>query len=321
MHRLITRSLRPNNRDIYGLTYGTDSVPTGAANALLVANASYSLSYSNVSRDVLRGYIGGSEQLAGTRSVELSFDVELSGSGDAGLTAPAWGPLLRGCGYAETDSGAFFEYVPLSTAFPSLSIYYYDDGAIHKALGCRGTCEIKMGVGEKPVMSYKFTGIDGGITAGVNPSLTLSAWKAPVVITDPNAGDILLGATYATGALTGGTAYPSRGLSLSLGNDVKYTPLLGGESIDIVNREVTGSIELDLTAAQETTFMTDINANTLQSIGFSFGSVAGNKIIMHMPSVQRTSPKKAEYNGRRMIGMDLRMIPVSGNDELRIVVL
>lgn len=300
--------------------YGTDAVPTGADNALQVSSPNFDLVYNNPKRDIIRGFLGGAEELAGNRHVSLAFDIEISGSGDSGLTAPAWAPLLLATGFAGSDAGAYFEYVPISSAFPSLTIYYHKDGALRKALGCRGTCELKMPLGEKPMMSFQFTGLDGGRTAVANPSPTLTAWKAPVAITDPNAGDLLFGATYATGAVSGGTAYPSRGLTLNLGNDVQYTPLLGGESVDIVNREVSGSAELDLTAAQEVSFQTDINANTLTSLGFTFGTVAGNILVIHMPSVQRINPKDAEYNGRVMIGMGLRVMPVSGNDELRIVV-
>lgn len=301
-------------------TYATDAAPTGAANAILVSSPDYNLSYENVNRDLVRPYLGGSEQLVGTRSVTLGFDVELAGSGDAGLTAPAWAPLLRACAFAETDAGAYFEYLPITDAIPSLTIYYYDDGTLHKALGCRGTCEFVMSLGAKPGMRYNFTGIDGGPTAVAVPTATLTAFRTPVAITEPNAGDLLFGATYAAGELSGGTSYPSRGLTLNLSNDVQYTPLLGGESVDIINRQPTGSAECDLTAAQEVTLITDINANTLTSLGFQFGTTAGNIIAMHMPAVQRINPKKTEYNGRRMIGMDLRVLPASGNDELRIVV-
>lgn len=301
-------------------TYNTDPTPTGGANAILISNASFDVNYSNVGRDLVRGYLGGSEQLTGTRSVALGFDVELSGSGDAGLTAPAWAPLLLACGFAESDAGAYFEYVPVSSSFPSLTIYYYDDGALHKATGCRGTCEFALPLGGRPVMKFRFVGIDGGPSEAALPSQTLTAFVKPVAITNPNAGDITFGCTYSAGALSGGTAYPSRGLSASIGNDVQYTPLLGGESVDIVNREATASAELELTAAQEVTFRTDINANTLSSMGFSYGTTAGNLIVMYMPSVQRINPKLAELNGRRMIGMDLRLLPSAGNDEIKIVV-
>ena len=74
--------------------YGTDPVPTGAANAMLVSNLSVTpMNSQNVDRDLIRPYLGGSEQLMGTRYVEMGFDIELVGSG-AVATAPAWGPAL-----------------------------------------------------------------------------------------------------------------------------------------------------------------------------------------------------------------------------------
>lgn len=302
-------------------TYGTDAVPTGAANAMLISNASFSLNTNNVNRDLVRGYLGASEQLVGTRNIEIGFETELWGSGAAG-TAPAYGPLLRACGMAETISaGLRVEYLPVSASFESLTIYYYDDGIVHKALGCRGSVEFKLGLGERPLMSFRFTGIDGGPVAQANPTQTLTAWKAPLAITDPNAIDITLGCTYSAGALAGGTPYPSRGLSLNLGNDVKHIPLLGGESVSITNRETTGGCELELTAAQEVTALADVVANTLTSVGFVIGTAAGYKVLLHAPVVQRLNPKKAEVDGQRLIGFDLRLLPSAGNDELRIVAL
>ncbi len=302
-------------------TYGTDAAPTGAANALLISNQSVQINYNNVNRDIIRPYFGGAEQLAGTRNIEISFDVELAGSGAAG-TAPAYGPLLRGCAMAETVTASTrVEYNPITDSTESLTLYYYDDGVVHKALGCVGTFELKAGMGERPVISYKFTGIDGGTVAQANPSVTLTGFKAPLAVIDANAGDITLGCTYSAGALSGGTTYTSRGLNLSLGNDVKHIPLLGGESVSVVGRETTGSCELDLSAAQEASFITDINGNTLTSLGFTLGTAAGYKAMIYAPSVQRVSPKKSEIDGRRLIGMDLRLLPSSGNDELRLVLL
>ena len=87
-------------------TYGTDSTPTEVANALLVSNVSINpLSAANVDRDLVRPYMGASEQLVGTAYIDLSFDIELSGAGTAG-TAAAYGPLLRACGFAETLSAS-----------------------------------------------------------------------------------------------------------------------------------------------------------------------------------------------------------------------
>jgi hypothetical protein len=301
-------------------TVGTDAVPTPAANAILVSNQNIETNYNNIDRALIRSYFGASEHLAGTRFVQITFDVELSGSSTAG-TAPAYGPLLRMCGMAETvTAGQRVEYNPITNALEAGTIYYYDDGVLHKALGCRGNIEFKAGLGERPLLSYSMIGIDGGVTASANPNGTFTAFRKPVVVTDASAGDITLGCTYATGALAGGTTYKSRGLQINLGNDVKHVALLGGEEADITGRESTGSCELMLSAAEEVAFMASINASDTVSLGFTLGTTAGNRVLIHAPAVQRINPKKIDYEGRRLIGMDLRLLPNAGNDELRLVV-
>jgi hypothetical protein len=303
-------------------SYGVDPTPTGAANAMLITNLTVNpLNAQNVNRDLIRGYFGGSEQLVGTANLEVSFDVELAGAGAAG-TAPAWGPLLRACAFAEViTAGSRVEYTPISTTLESATIYYYDDGALHKVLGARGTAELSLGVGERPLLKCKFTGLDGGISAAANPPLTLTAWTKPVVVTDANTGDVTLGGTYTAGSLSGGTAYSSRGLMLNLANDVKFTPLLGGETVDITQRDMSGSVMLDLTAAQEVTFMGTVKANTTTALGIQHGTTAGNIIVIYAPTVQLINPKKEDVDGRRLIGYDLRLVPsTTGNNELTVCV-
>jgi hypothetical protein len=306
-------------------TYGTDPTPTGSANAILVSNLTITpLVSQNVSRDLIRGYFGGSEQLVGTSYVQCTFDVELSGSGTAG-TAPAYGPLLIGCGMAETVTASYHVvYDPISTAQKGTTIWYYVDGVKHVINGARGNVEFKLGLGERPVMSFTFQGLDGGVTATSTPSQTLTAFKAPIAITDTNTSDFTLGSSLTLGsaipAISGGTTYPSRGLSLSLGNTLAHVPLLGGESVDITGREVTGRATLDLTAAQQASFHTDIKANTTTTATFLHGTATGYKFALYSPAVQRINPAYTDQNGRVMTDLDLRFLPSSGNDEIKLVV-
>ena len=44
-------------------------------------------------------------------------------------------------------------------------------------------------------------------------------------------------------------------------------------------------------------------------------------MLVFMPAVQLINPKKVEKQGRRLIGYDMRIVPSSGNDELKIVAL
>jgi hypothetical protein len=304
-------------------TAGTDAVPTGADNACLVTEMTIDpLDAQNIDRNLVRGYFGASEQLVGPASVKVGFTVELAGSGTA-ATAPAWGALLQGCAVGEAllTVPNRVEYTPVSTGLKTLTIYYYDDGVLHKLTGVMGNCTLSAKVGQRPTLKFDFVGIDAGISAA-SASATLTAWKTPVAMTKANVTDITIGATYATGALTGGTVYPSTGLEIMFGNVVNFTPLLSSETVDITDRQSTGSIELDLTAAQEVSMMAVVKANTLASLALTIGTAAGNKIIIHAPATQLLKPKKVDLNGKRLIGYDTRFVPTpagSGNDEWRIV--
>ena len=299
------------------VTEGVDSVPTGAANALLVSDMTINpLNAQNVDRDLVRNYFGASEQLVGTAYIELSFTVELAGSGTAGTAAP-WGALLVACGFVESGTVTWKQYAPDTPALQkSATLYYHDDGVRHSLLGAKGTVKIGMGIGNRPTLQFSFLGIDGGVAAAANPATTLTAWRTPLVITNPNTGDVKFGGAHASGIITGGVSYTSQGLELDTGNSVQYTPLLGGDFIDITARSVTGSLALDLTAAQEVTFMASVKANTLQAISLEHGTVAGAIVGVHLSAAQLLNPKKSEANGRRLIGYDLRSVPVAGNDDI-----
>lgn len=310
-------------------TYGTDATPTGAANAILVSNLSINpLNANNVDRDLVRAYFGGSEQLVGSAYVEISMDVEFQHSGTAG-TAAAWDPLLQACGFAAgavEATPARVEHLLATdySALKSVTIYYYDDGVLHKLLGARGSFSVNLNVGERPVFSFKFLGLDGGVTAVANATPTLTGFKTPLIVTDTNTGAVTLGSTYATGAITGGTEYVAAGFDFDMGNDVQFTDLLGtatlaGQSVDITNRAMTGKLRVDLTAANEVTFMAAVKANTVQSLGLVHGTTAGYKLLVFLAQVQLINPSKEDINGRRLIGFDMRVLPSAGNDEIKIV--
>lgn len=301
-------------------TEGVDAVPTGAANAVLLTELNVDpLDASNINRDLIRGFFGGSEQLVGPASVKAGFTVELAGSGTA-ATPPAFGALLQACGMAEAalTSPNRVEYTPVSTALKTATMNYVDDGVLHKLLGSMGTMSLSAKVGERATMKFDFIGQDGGISEGtVTPVYT--AWKKPVAMTKANVVDITIGCTYATGVLTGGTVYSSTGLEVALGNAVAFNALINQEFVDIADRDVTGKLMFKLSAAEEVAFAAIVKANTTQSIGFTIGTVSGNKVIVFMPQVQLINYKKSEMNGNRMISYDIRATPNTGNDEIRLI--
>jgi hypothetical protein len=305
-------------------TYGTDAVPGNTTDALLVSEFTCDDSYKYENAPEIRPYMGGGRDYVTEKHVVGTLKVKLGGSGAAGTSAQ-WGDLFRAAGFAETISaGVRVDRTPISAAFESGTLYYYDDGVLKKALGVRmNLTGLKLGYGGIPEAAFSFVGLKGGDTAVASPALTLTAWKPPLAVNSINSGMVTIGCTYATGALSGGTTFVSKGLDLALGGKVDFAGLLGGESVEFTDRNVTGKLTLDLTAAQEISNLGIADASTTQGIGLLHGTVAGYKLLTFMPNVQLKNPKKDNINGKRVISYDLLSVPTpgTGNDELRIVEL
>lgn len=305
-------------------TVGTDASPTGAANAVLVYDVSINpVESSTVDRNIQWGYLGASEQLQGSIQKKLEFSVELQNGGTAG-TAPGYDALLQACAFAGVTgtTPSRYTYSPVSSVFKTVTIYAHDDGVLHKYLAAQGDVEFSLPIGGKPSMKFSFTAIDGGDVAASNPTPVYTSFKSPLVGTSFNTANPVLGGTLGAGAVSGGTNYPSTGLqSLKMGNAVTFTELTGADGVDITDRKAAGSIELDLTAAQEVALLAAVKANTTQSLSIKHGSAAGASVLIWMPAVQLYKPKKVEKNGRRLIGFEFTAMPLAGNDDVQIILL
>lgn len=297
-------------------TYGT---PVDPGEPLLVEDPDFMIDRDVVPRNLVRPYFGGAEHLIGTRRAVIKFKTELAGSGAAG-TAPAWGKLLRGSGFAETlTAGNRAEYSPITDAMESLTFTFNRDGVRYVSRGARGTCKLDMTAYQRPMMEWEFWGFDTTAFEVSMTSPSLAAWKKPAVITDANSGDISLGGSYAAGVISGGTSLKSRGMQIDLGNKLSHIKLLGGEACEITDRDVSGKMQVELTAAEEVAWRTAINGEVLTSVGFQIGTTAGSRVGVFGAAVQRVNPQAEDYEGRVLIGADLRFLPTSGNDDLRIV--
>lgn len=305
-------------------TSGVDAAPAAATDGILIVDKVdiSPLEIDYASRNMLLPYFGGSQDLIAKVNSKISFSCELSGSGTAGTSAP-WGPLMQACATAQASLTApvRIEHTPVSSLLKTATIYLYDDGVLHKITGAMGDVSLSIKVGEVPRLSFDFVGAYAAPTAVANVSPTLTAWKVPLVAVKSNVIDITLGCTYATGALTGGTVFGSSGLDLKFANQTTFFASLSREGADITDRKPTCSFELELTAAQEVQAVTDIFTNATTSLGFTLGSVAGNKHLIHLPAIARKSIKKSDKDGVRTLSFEANVLPVNGNDEIRIIQL
>ena len=293
-------------------TYGTDSVPTGAANAILVRNLDLTPQETDYAdRDLIRSYFGNSEQLAGASRGMLSFEVEMAGAGAAG-TAPAYGPLLRACAMSETVSlGVNVTYAPISSALEAVSMYFYVDGVLHKFLGNRGNVSLGWSIKNVPVFRFSFTGIYVAVADAAAPTPTYTGFIKPLAVSNINTTPFTLHSYSAVAS----------DITMDVGNQVVHRSLIGGsESVLITDRKATGSATIEMTTVAAKDWFAICKAATIGGIDITQGITAGNKVQLTSSGVQLVNPRYADQDGVQVLQMDMRFVPTSGNDEFSIVV-
>jgi hypothetical protein len=293
------------------VTYGTDSSPVGA-DAVLVRNLDITpLEADTVSRDLIRPYLGNSEQLLANTRVGITFEVELAGSGTAG-TAPRFGSLLKACGFSETVvATTSVTYAPVSSSFSSATIYFNNDGVLHKATGCRGTFTMTCNLNEIPVISFTMTGIYNAPTDTVAPATTYTNQATPVIFKEGNTSNFSL-LSYA-GCLMN--------VSFDVANEVVHRELIGcTRQVLITNRAPAGEVVIEAPTIAQKDYFTIANNNTTGSLTFTHGTTAGNIVAFTAQKVDLTNPSYSDSDGIQMLNLPYVAIPTSaGNDEVSLV--
>jgi hypothetical protein len=293
------------------VTYGTDPTPTGAANAILVRNLEITpLQADLVSRDLVRPYLGNYETLLAQTRVEVTFEVELAGSGTAG-TAPAYGPVLKACGLSETVvATTSVTYAPVSSSFSSATLYFHNDGIRHKVTGCRGTFEVNMQVGQIPTIAFTMTGIYNAPSDVALPSPTYSQ-PTPLVFKNGNSSNFSL-FSY-SGCL--------QSLQMQIANDVIYRELVGcTKQVLITDRKPAATAVIEAPDIATKDYFTAALGTATGNLTVQHGSTAGNIITFTAAQADITQPSYSDLNGIQMLNLPLMLVPTSaGNDELSLV--
>jgi hypothetical protein len=293
-------------------TYGTDPSPTGTE-AVLVRDLSITPQQSDVvNRDVVRPYLGASEQLLANTRVECSFSVELAGSGTAG-TAPQYGKALKACGLSETIvASTSVTYAPVSSSFDSVTIYYNIDGLRHKVTGCRGTFSINASVGEIPSIDFTFTGVYNAPDDSALPTATFANQATPLIFKNGNTSSFQL-LSYA-GAL--------QSFSFDMGNSLVYRELVGGtKEVLLTDRANTGSTTIEaVSIATKDYFAAALTDSSLGNLDFTHGSTAGNIVDFASTRVDIGDVAYGDQDGIAMLTIPYTCVPsTSGNDEMSLV--
>ena len=285
-------------------TYGTDATPDGA-DVVLVRGLDITPQSSDVvSRDLIRPYLGASQQLLANTRVECTFSVELAGAGTAG-TAPQYGKALKACGLAETIvSSTSVTYDPVSSGFESITIHYYVDGVRHKVTGCRGTVALNANVGEIPTLDFTFTGIYNAPDDSALLIPTYTNQADPLLFKNGNTTNFEL-LSY-SGAL--------QNFSFELGNSIIYRELIGSsKEVLITDRAATGSVSIEaITMATKDYFASAVDDDAaLGNLQFTHGGTAGNIVQFTSSKVDIGDVSYGDSDGIAMLEIPYTCVPDS----------
>ncbi|MDW5417745.1 phage tail tube protein [Iodobacter sp. CM08] len=286
--------------------YGVDPVPTGAQ-AIQCSDLSITpLENDAVDRVLVRPYFGGADKLLSGARVKIEATVELTGSGAAG-TAPNFDALLRACGMAAvTTASVSVAYNPISAGFESATIYYNQDGLLHKATGCRGTWTLGASAKGIPTLKFSLTGIYNPVVDAAALAPTFSAVQIPLLIGAP------------TTATLHGFSGRLQSLNINLGANIAYRELVGYKGVEITDRDVEGDITIEMpTIATKDWFSAALNVST-GALAVQHGTVAGNIVQIDGARVSVNSPSYEDSDGFVMLKMGLALTPVTGNDEVKL---
>ncbi len=298
-------------------TYGTDSTPAAGTDDVLFMANEVDLSpvaANAIPREVSRAggeYGSYTEYLVG-KHVALSFSIEMAGAGGAVDDVPAYSPLLRACGLAQTvNASTSVEYDPSSDneSHDAVSMYVNIGGKLHVLLGSRGDVSFELNALAIPAMRFSFMGLFVAVADESFPgAIDLSAFTKPQVVSDANTPTLTLH----------GETVNCSALSIGLGNAVEYRELVNSTSIQIVDRKSVGSITFEDVLVATKAWEATVVAETLGALQVIHGVGVGNVCQIDAPKVQLKNPRPSGSQNKRMTTFDLVLTPNAGDDEFKL---
>ena len=293
-------------------SYGSDPTPTGSANYVQVIDLNIEPIVSDeVSRDLIRPYMGNYEVIPANTRVNVTFDVEMAGSGSAG-TAPKYGAILKACGLSETVvSSTSVTYAPVTTPSDSVTLFVNYDGIRHKVTGARGTFSLNCEVNNIPRISFSLTGIFNAPTDTALPTVTVSNQASPLIFKNGSTSNFAIF----------GFAAALQSWNLDFNNEVIYRELVGGtKEVLITDRRPSGTAVIESVALSAHNFFTDYTGTSTGTNTWLHGTVAGNKVTVSCPQTDLGQPTYEESDGITMLSLPFMATPTaSANNEFSLV--
>ena len=293
-------------------TYGTDAVPTGAANYIEARNVSLtSFDVESVDRNIIMPYMGSGGKINTSIWSKLSFDVALAAAGSLGV-APKWGPIMLGLAFAETIFAATsVTYNLVSQSISGLTAYLNIDGALYKFVGCRGEAKFKLSAKGIPMLSVELTSVYTTPVDAASPALTKTGWTVEDAVNSVNTGFLAVN----------GVNLAFSDFEFATGNKIARIDLPGPQrEVAITDRAPTASATVLAPTLAVFNPYSLAEANTSITVSNTHGTVAGKKVKSDL-KVKIIGVSEDQVEGMVAYKLTFSPEPVNGNDEITVTLL
>jgi len=306
MTKLIERQVLLVKNEV---SYGQDSVPTAAANAIpVVEKPKIEFDAEVIERKHPFHSMSKLKPIVGKKYTKLGFKVEYCGSGTA-TTAPRIGDLWEGCGFSEAVGASDVTYTPASASLKSNSIYSYIDGALYKILGSVGNMKISGKAGTPVYFDFEVSGLyqDDSDASIVTPTFE-SNFKNP-----PQA----LSAVFTLDSVT---TFVLREFNIDMG-----IPIIKREDMSAAHgyagfycgkRNPTGNIIIEAPTKATYDFLDKFETATEIAASLVIGATAGNILTITLPKITFTNVGIEEADGLVVVNIPISINMNTGNDEI-----
>ena len=294
-------------------TEGVDAEPTAALNAILSEPVTANPDISRVGSNAVSRSISVRKHRLGRKKLGFSIRVECKGSGTPG-TPPEISPLLQACSLKETivdtEGSESVSYKPVSASADqkSCTIYFYYDGKLLKAVGCKGNFTLTVTPGELAVFAFELSGKHCGETDAALPTGAVYQTTEPPVV---ESGNVSIG-DFSDAVI--------QNLELSSGNEIVDRPdvnsVEGIKGSMITSRDPEMKMTVEATTESVNAWWSKFTGRVEEALSAQIGSVSGNIVKIDAPKVciseGASSPK--DSNGIVTYEFTSQALEDSGDD-------